>query len=168
MTIGEVGSNVVANGSGAFNLCGLTALGNSFMLGAPKIVANNALLIMGTGNVTEFTGFTGPTSFGSGSLFFPNTSSGDAFGFTGLQTLMAVPLGYISGNALTDSATWNNATFARLGLTPGTYVWSWGAGPNQNFTLIIGGAGVPDGGSTASLLGCALIGLAALRRKLGC
>jgi hypothetical protein len=29
-------------------------------------------------------------------------------------------------------------------------------------------AGVPDGGSTVSLLGCALLGLAALRRKLGC
>jgi VPDSG-CTERM motif len=27
---------------------------------------------------------------------------------------------------------------------------------------------VPDGGSTVSLLGCALLGLAALRRKLGC
>jgi VPDSG-CTERM motif len=26
---------------------------------------------------------------------------------------------------------------------------------------------VPDGGSTVSLLGCALLGLAALRRKLG-
>ena len=29
-------------------------------------------------------------------------------------------------------------------------------------------AGVPDGGSTVSLLGCALLGLAAVRRKLGC
>jgi len=29
-------------------------------------------------------------------------------------------------------------------------------------------AGVPDGGTTASLLGCALLGLAALRRRLGC
>ena len=28
--------------------------------------------------------------------------------------------------------------------------------------------GVPDGGTTASLLGCALLGLAGLRRKLGC
>ncbi len=27
---------------------------------------------------------------------------------------------------------------------------------------------VPDGGSTISLLGCALLGLAAFRRKLGC
>lgn len=30
------------------------------------------------------------------------------------------------------------------------------------------GAGVPDGGTTVSLLGCALVGLAGLRRKLGC
>ena len=28
------------------------------------------------------------------------------------------------------------------------------------------GVGVPDGGTTVSLLGCALVGLAALRRKL--
>jgi hypothetical protein len=67
--------------------------------------------------------------------------------------------------------TFNNATFATLGVTPGTYVWTWGTGlPNQNFTLIISqaGAGVPDGGSTVSLLGFALLGLAALRRKLTC
>jgi len=30
------------------------------------------------------------------------------------------------------------------------------------------GVGVPDGGTTVSLLGCALFGLAGLRRKLGC
>ncbi len=30
------------------------------------------------------------------------------------------------------------------------------------------GVGVPDGGTTVSLLGCALLGLAALRRKLRC
>ena len=80
-----------------------------------------------------------------------------------------MPQGYVSGAALSDSMTFNNATFASLGVTPGTYVWTWGTGlANQNFTLIIGGAGVPDGGSTVSLLGCALLGLAALRRKLSC
>jgi hypothetical protein len=63
----------------------------------------------------------------------------------------------------------NSATFVSLGVTPGTYVWSWGTGlPNQNFTLIIGGAGVPDGGSTVSLLSCALLGLVSLRHKLSC
>jgi hypothetical protein len=65
--------------------------------------------------------------------------------------------------------TFNNATFASLGVTPGTYKRTWGTGlPNQNFTLQIGAATVPDGGSTVSLLGFALFALAALRRKLGC
>jgi hypothetical protein len=30
------------------------------------------------------------------------------------------------------------------------------------------GVGVPDGGTTVSLLGCGLLGLTALRRKLSC
>ena len=67
--------------------------------------------------------------------------------------------------------TFNNATFASLFVTPGTYVWTWGTGANQNFTLqtgSVGVPGVPDGGSTVSLLGCALLGLVALRRRLGC
>jgi hypothetical protein len=63
--------------------------------------------------------------------------------------------------------TFNGQTFASLGVNPGTYVWSWGNGANQNFTLIIGGS-VPDGGSTISLLGFALAGLGILRRKLRC
>ena len=47
-----------------------------------------------------------------------------------------MPQGYVSGGALSDSMTFNNATFASLGVTPGTYVWTWGTGlPNQNFTL---------------------------------
>jgi hypothetical protein len=63
---------------------------------------------------------------------------------------LVVPLNYVSGAALSDSMIFNNATFASLGVTPGTYVWTWRTGlPNQNFTLIIGGAGVSDGGSTS-------------------
>jgi len=74
---------------------------------------------------------------------------------------------FLDKDPLTNSMTFDNATFASLGVTPGTYEWTWGTGlRNQNFTLIIGGAGVPDGGSTVSLLGFALLGLAALRRKL--
>ena len=79
-----------------------------------------------------------------------------------------MPQGYVSGGALSDSMTFNNATFASLGVTPGTYVWTWGTGANQNFTLQIGPAGVPDAGSTLSLLSFALLGVAVLRRKLGC
>jgi hypothetical protein len=46
-----------------------------------------------------------------------------------------------------------------------------GDGADQRFTLQIGSLGVPrvpDGGSTVSLLGFGLLGLAALRRELRC
>ena len=174
VTLDQVGSNVVANGSGAINLTGLTFVGLSFS--PVQVFAKQGLILTrptfdGSVGQTVYTGFTGPVSFGSGGQFFANTGSGDfvgIFGGSGLPVLL-VPLGYVSNAALSDSMTFNNATFAGLGVTPGTYVWTWGTGlPNQNFTLIIGGVGVPDGGSTVSLLGFALFGLVALRRKLGC
>ena len=116
-------------------------------------------------------GFTGTTSFGSGLSFFANTSIGDIVAIQGfLGGFLFVPQGYVSGAPLSSSATWNNQTLDSLGVAPGTYGWSWGtgAGANQNFTLQIGPARVADGGSTVSLLGFGLLGLTALRRKLGC
>ena len=41
------------------------------------------------------------------------------------------------GTFLSNSATYSGKTFATLGVTPGTYVWTWGNGANQNFTLQI-------------------------------
>src|SRR5262249_17695709 len=125
----------------------------------------------GNGDVDLYTGFTGPTSFGSGFFFFPNTGSGDTVGIDAQSFggLLAVPPGYLSGAALSGSITFSSSTFASLGVTPATYTWTWGTGlPNQNFTLRIAAAGVPDGGSTVTLFGVALLGLVAFRRKLSC
>jgi hypothetical protein len=169
ITLEQMGSNVVGNGSGAFNLTGLTFSGSTIAVGN-GIIANVGTIGIGptSANVDDYTGFTGPTSFGSGNFFGASFGSGDKVTFKGLSNVIELPQGYSSGASLSDSMTFNNATFASLGLTPGTYVWTWGTGQaNQNFTLVIGGS-VPDGGSTVSLLGCALLGLAALRRKLGC
>jgi len=56
--------------------------------------------------------------------------------------------------------TFNNATFASLGLTPGTYEWTWGSGlPNEEFILQIGGSAVPAAGSTLGLFFLWLLGL---------
>jgi len=122
---------------------------------------------MSGGNADTYIGFTGPSSFGGGDVALANFSSGDVFAFD--LDAMFLPSGYVSGNPLSDMAIYFTATVASLGLTPGTYVWTWGTGlENQNVTLQIGPAGVPDGGTTVSLLGCALLGLAALRRKLSC
>jgi hypothetical protein len=170
VTLQQMGANVVANGSGAFNLTGLTFFSGDFVV--PQMNASFGAILTGQvlgGVVTGYTGFTGPTSFGPGGFFFATTGSGDLVGISSGARALYVPKGYVSGTTLSDSMTFDNATFASLGVTPGTYIWTWGAGgANQNFTLIIEGAGVPDGGSTVSLLGCALLGLAAVRRKLGC
>src|SRR5215472_17833543 len=177
VTLEQVGANVVATGSGAFNLVGLTFASGGFSASGgigPSIA--NLVVADGTG-LSRYTGFSGPSSFGPGITIINDSSdSGDSVGIVGpaffLGPSLFLPAGYVSGTALSDSSTYNSATFATLGVTPGTYVWTWGTGlPNQNFTLQIGpvpGPSVPDGGSTVSLLGCALLGLAALRRKLGC
>jgi protein with PEP-CTERM/exosortase system signal len=171
VTLLQVGSDVVATGSGPIDLTDLTfsASGDNTSFIFPK---GAAVLTgpTGFGNVAEYGpigNLSGPTSFGSGD--FPTVpGSGDFVGINAGTTFLLLPASYISGNALSDSMTFNNATFASLGVTPGTYVWTWGTGANQKFTLRIGAAALPDAGSTVSLLSFALIGLGALRRKLSC
>ena len=178
VTLQQMGSDVVATGSGAINLTGLTFASGGFSVSGgmgPSIA--NLIVADGTG-LSRYTGFSGPSSFGPGTTIVSDSSdSGDSVGIIGAGGFFPgpgifLPAGYVSGTGLSDSSTYNSATFASLGVTPGTYVWTWGTGlPNQNFTLQIGlgvPPPVPDGGSTVSLLGFALLGLAALRRKLGC
>jgi hypothetical protein len=170
ITLEQMGSNVVANGSGPINLTGLIFQGTIPMGLGAAVFASRGIINTGPTShplIDLYAGVTGPTSFGSGVGVTADTGSGDFVVMQGFQNLLAVPEGYLSGQALSDSMTFNNETLASLGVTPGTYEWTWGTGlPNQNFTLIIGGAGVPDGGSTVSLLGFGLLGLVALRRKL--
>src|SRR5439155_1086429 len=150
VTLQQVGPNVVATGSGAIDLTGLTfnssaslnpLIGNFFGLPARR----GCRISTGptSSSVDSYVGgLSGPTSFGSGGA--PASSgSGDmvginavsSFEFTGV--LLSVPRGYVSGTALSDSATYSDASLATLGVTPGTYVWKWGTGANQNFTLQI-------------------------------
>lgn len=91
-------------------------------------------------------GFTGPTSFGTGGLISLSSGSGDLVSMDagGVPETLFVPHGYVSGSTLSSSATSDNATFSSLGVTPGTYTWSWGNGADaDSFTLQIGPAAVP-------------------------
>jgi hypothetical protein len=159
----------VANGSGAFDLTGLVFLSRGGVDAIADIIPILGAISVASGHVDAYVGFSGPSNFGGGGLTFPSSNSGDPVGIFSFINFLLVPENYVSGTALSGTSAYNNATFASLGATPGTYVWSWGTGlENQNFTLVIGPAGVPDGGSTVSLLGCTLLGLAYLRRKLRC
>jgi hypothetical protein len=170
VTLDQVGSNVVATGSGAINLRGLTF---TSLVEVPAYMRAEAAIISLAGGIGDgYQGFSGPSSFGSGSDTFASHSSGDFVGidnFFAVSSVLWVPEGYVSGGLLSSSSTYTNATFTSLGVIPGTYVWRWGTGlPNQNLTLIIGGVGVPDGGTTIFLLSLGLVGLTALGRKLSC
>jgi hypothetical protein len=173
VTLEQMGADVVANGSGAINLTGLAFFGSGSFFITTLVPSLGRISTgpppSGLGSVDLDRVFSGPANFGSGGQHnaTESLSSGNFVGIQASVNELFVPHGYISNSALSSSATWTGATFASLGVTPGTYVWSRGTGlRNQNFTLIIGGAGVPDGGSTVSLLGFGLLGLAALRRKL--
>lgn len=178
VTLEQVGSNVVATGTGAIDLTGLNQGGpGSFSSqmnpSFPYIyTGTNGAPIVGYSTFS----FTGVPNFGSGGLNPANSSFGDFVGIAQVTInpffhflAFDLPGNYSSNDPLSSSATWNNATFNSLGVTPGTYEWTWGTGTgNENFTLIIEAAGVPDSGSTVCLLGFALAGLGMLRRKLSC
>ena len=175
VTINQVGSNVVATGFGAFNLTGLTFASGGFVATGSMGPSIADLTVADGTSLSQYTGFSGPSSFGPGTAIINASSdSGDSVSIIGAAFFpgpgIFLPAGYVSGTALSDSSTYNSATFASLGVTPGRCTWTWGTGlPDQNFTLQIGpvaGPSVPDDGSTVSLLGFGLLGLAALRRKL--
>jgi hypothetical protein len=93
-------------------------------------------------------------NFGSGLSTNANSGSGGPVGIdnpVGNSDLLGVPFGYVSGAALSDTATYDSQTFSSLGATPGTYKWTWGTGPNQNFTLVIGTV-VPEPSTWAMML----------------
>ena|SRR5207248_2694062 len=77
VTLEQVGSNVVATGSGPINLTGLTF--SDVFIAAPVINAGFGTIRTGPSGsfLNGYFGFTGPTSFGSGGFFFASTSSGD-------------------------------------------------------------------------------------------
>jgi len=169
VTLTEAGPNVVANGSGAIDLTGLTFL----FTGAGVIVEvepTDAVIFTGPPDffkLVDYYGavFNGPTNFGSGRPSAATSGSGDLVGLFFGGPYLFVPQGYISGTALSDTATYDNATFSSMGVTPGTYEWTWGAGANQNFTLKIGATTVPDAGSTFMLLSGAIVALGSFRRR---
>lgn len=162
-----LGYDVVANGSGAIDLTGLTLLHTGFGIGS-GVDPSGAFIVTATAIVppvalvSAYTGFTGPTSFGGGGYTSPSSGSGDYVGIIGNgdlegdlndATWLIVPDGYASGSPLSDTMTFDNTTLWSLGMTPGVYTWTWGAalsGEGDSFTLDV--VAVPESSTWAMML----------------
>lgn len=158
VTMQEVAGDVLVSGSGTANLAALSFLFNAF--GIAAISPSEGLIILGDNFagplLNVYGGLSGPLSFGSGGLTFATSATGDLFGLRGEAGVLAVPDGYVSGTSLNATSMFASATFASLGVTPGTYVWTWGSGnTSDSLTLRIGGAAVPEPVSVSLLAVCA-------------
>ena len=167
----QSGGNVLATGSGSFDLTSLTSGGGGGGgLSFPSIDPANGQLVLGASG-TSFTEsaynfIVGPASFGPGAPFGATRATSGTGDFVSINNAsnqgtflgkqLEVPSGYISGAQLNTSDTWSGATFSSLGLTTGTYVWTWGSGAHaDSFTLNIGTAAAVPEPSSLVLMGIA-------------
>jgi len=167
VTLQQVGPNIVATGRGAIDVTGLNVSFPSHLL-AGQINATNAHVL--TGPVSNFDLYTGsingPANFGlgTGTPIVADHGTGDLVGIAPDFGTLYVATGYVSGTPVFDTSVYFGETFSNLGVTPGTYVWTWGTGVNQNFTLQIPAPSVPDSGSTLGLFFLDLLALVGARR----
>lgn len=150
----ESGNNVVASGSGTLNVAALS-FSQTFTASQGIITPISAAVHVGApANFSRYIAipgtFTGPLNFGSSSGNRTATSgTGGRFGVNVFTLLnVYVPEGY-NGGALSGTSTFANLSFATIGLTPGTYTYSWGSGGNaDSITVNIGNvAAVPEPGT---------------------
>jgi hypothetical protein len=161
IVIEQSGADVIATTSGSFNTAGLTS-GGSLM--TPGLIApSNGGFATTFSTKQIFTGLTGPASFGSGGLTGSFNNSGDGIIISAPDGWFGAPVGFVSG-ALSAVTTFENATFASLGLTAGSYVYT---APNDTVTIKIGAltAAVPEPASWALMIGGFGLAGAAMRRR---
>ena len=170
VTFTEVGSDVLENGSGTINLNGLTFLADVFT--EPAVIEpSQSYVISGStlGLTAIYEGaIAGPTNFGLGGSTFASSGSGDTFGINPSDGsfFLYVPDSYFGGQ-LSTSSTFLNASFASLGMMPGTYVYSFGSGTNGDRVFIdVGTNTIPEPSTWAMmLLGFAGLGFAGYRAR---
>ena len=163
VTLQQVGPNVVATGSGAIDLTGLTSFGSAFA--SPELYPDHGIMGTGpSGTIDQYTGSSGPFSFGPGSATFPSSTSGDSVFLEDFGLGIDVPQGYVSGAALSSSATFDSTTLASLGVTSGTYTWTWDSGANS-FVLDIPQFTVTPEPESFLLIGIGLLAGLWLARK---
>jgi hypothetical protein len=173
VTVEQIGSNVVATGTGQLDVTGLTFGGTTG--GDQGLWPAGPAIILGLDPSTlfgidyYFGVVSGPTSFGAGGVSLANSAAGNLVGLD-LRSLplpaVDVPVGYISDTNLgTSTFTILNRTIAQLDATPGTYTWTWGSAADQSFTIEIEATTPVPAALPLFATGIGALGLLGWRRK---
>ena len=171
----ESGPNVVFVASGSINTASLQSLAEPPPTGYTSTYFSPSTATIILGGLGTVSGeiylvaapITGPSSFGTGGLSYSSSLTGDSFGLDfitlpALGTLMWLPLGYVSDTPLSGTMTFENQSFATLGITEGSYTWSWSSGQNvDSQTLNV----IPEP-SSALFLGLAMLSIVVQRRRI--
>ena len=170
----QVGDDVVLTGSGSLNVSVLTLDGQAAVGSGlnPHFGVAQVGTIEDFGNLVDtYLGATGPSSFGNDTdlnFKFADSGTGDAAGISGAGlgngTEIRLPAGYVSGDPLFGTATFDGATFASLGFTPGTYTYTWGSGLNADSLTVT--SVVPEPSTWALMtVGAGLLAFSVARRR---
>ena len=166
---GGPSGDVVFSGSGSLNLDAWTRAavdGEDFgRIDPPRRFNVGPVPSVPVDRYQDAVNFDGPSNFGLAGDSLGSSGSGDIFGLLFADPLpvsgLIVPDGYTSGDPLSGSTTYDNETFASLGVDIGSYTWTWGSGDSaDSITLNI----VPEPG-TAALLGLGVAGLGVVGRS---
>lgn len=136
VNISQSGADVVWNGSGQFDLSTLTLIGSQFITSG----FNASLAIWAIGGPASasqysFASLTFPTSFGTNGVGV-TSSTGSLVGIvplSGSDRMLLLPVGYTSNTTISGSATYVSQSIATMGLTTGTYTWTYGVSPNFSY-----------------------------------
>jgi hypothetical protein len=165
VTMDEIGGDVIVTGNGTADLTDLTLTSSGGAIAV--LVPNSDQFTIGAGgSIDVYTGLSAPGPFGPGGFVLPTVSAGDIMGILDVGSPgLLLPGSYTSGAVLAGSSTFTGHSFGSLGVTPGTYVWTWGTGPTaDSLTLQIGPAAVPE--PTICVLGALGFAALAARRRL--
>jgi hypothetical protein len=155
----ETDGNVVGTLSGSVDTTGLTVFSGT-KVSAPLFNPGTGQLFSGPGGpVAVIFGAFAAQSWGSVGFHVADSTTGDPFAIA--HTNLFLPFGYVSGAALSGTLTFLSATFASLGITPGSYVYTL---PNEDTVTVRFEAPAPEP-ATLALLSLGLAGLAVARRR---